>query len=218
MALFASPSSVTDLVNASPLRYRLVSEQTPASSSPEAPAEPQEEQVTTFSLNASTTTFDHNEYLNGSTNPLHGPFRPLPPKYSYIGSSLERIIPESLWSKGLLDWETDKGEDLLDGREDGARISVAGEAGDRNVAASQRMRIQSRNERMRPDVMNGLRRLVEQRETTWKVDDGKVVESPAVGPSRETYAGSKSKGTKWDEMLRLSEKKTLDRRNAPDPF
>lgn len=71
---------------------------------------------------------------------------------------------------------------------------------------------------MRPDVMNGLRRLVEQRETTWKVDDGKVVESPAVGPSRETYAGSKSKGTKWDEMLRLSEKKTLDRRNAPDPF
>lgn len=197
IALFASQSSVTDLINTSPLRYRLVAEHAPpTTSSGQTPAEQQEEQATTFSLNASTTTFDHNQYLNGSTNPLHGPFRPISPKYSYVGSSLERIVPESLWSKGLIDWETDKGEDILNGREDGARISTAGEAGDRNAAGLQRMHIQMQNERKRPDVMYGLRRLVEQREIARKEDGRKLVDTPASALGRREHTGGRSEGAK----------------------
>ncbi|CZR67710.1 uncharacterized protein PAC_17609 [Phialocephala subalpina] len=212
-ALFASQSSVTDLINASPLRYRLVAETSPptsSSSSPEAPTEQQEEQGTTFSLNASPTTFNHNEYLSGSTNPLHGPFRPIPPKYSYIGSSLERIVPESLWSKGLIDWETDKGEDLQNGREDGARISTAGEAGDRNAAGLQRVHIRLQNEAKIPDVMYGLRRLVEQREGSRREGGREMAEDPAMETSRGQSTGSKTKETKWDEMMRTSEQRNKD--------
>ncbi|KUJ17903.1 uncharacterized protein LY89DRAFT_732613 [Mollisia scopiformis] len=156
LALFTTSSSATDLLNASPLRYRLVT-------SPSEPSSP-DPQTTTFSLNASPTTWDHQAGLTGSQNPLHGPFRPISPRYSYVGSSLERVVPESLWSRGLLDWETDKGEEVVDGKVDGVRMSVSGEGIGRRVAGLQNWDAGKIGEGKRPEIMKGLRRFLESRE------------------------------------------------------
>jgi hypothetical protein len=92
----------------------------PVSSEPEAspkeslgseqptPSNPNLEDEKIFELHVSTTTFDHDVYLNSpSTNPLHGPFQPVSPTKSYIAASLDDVIAPSLWAPGLKDWETD---------------------------------------------------------------------------------------------------------------
>ncbi|KAE8449864.1 hypothetical protein EG329_007341 [Mollisiaceae sp. DMI_Dod_QoI] len=200
ITLFASEFSAKELINASPLRYHLVLEpstpQLPPSSSSKDPdpqsasEEQQEPHITAFSLNASPTTFDHNAYLtSGSQNPLHGPFRPLPPRLSYVGSSLERIIPNSLWSKGLIDWETDKGEDVADGRADGVRVSTAGKAtGQRNLAGLVAWERGKLKDQKRPDVMFGLRELVEQREMVKR----QKKQEAAVGMGEETRVSNEA--------------------------
>lgn len=58
---------------------------------------------------ASETSYDHNAFLTSAQmNPLHGPYIPASPKSSYIAASLSKLIPDSNWSEGLGDWETEK--------------------------------------------------------------------------------------------------------------
>jgi hypothetical protein len=60
-----------------------------------------------------------------------------------------------------MDWETDKGEDVLDGRIDGARISTTGES-DRNTAGLERWDMMKKGEGKVAPIMHGLRGLVQQ--------------------------------------------------------
>lgn len=97
MALSSEPDAAS--------RSPLASTSTSTSTAEEKPS-PENEKV--FELHISTTIFDHDKYLNSpATNPLHGPYQPASPATSYIASSLDEVIPPSLWAAGLKDWETD---------------------------------------------------------------------------------------------------------------
>ncbi|KAH8796290.1 hypothetical protein BGZ57DRAFT_731011, partial [Hyaloscypha finlandica] len=118
LVLFASESAARDLVNASPVRYRLISNQDPSSSSPplDYAPQPQASPPANFStppkqpyqLMAYPSYFSHTLHLRSPLhNPLHGPYTPIPTSSSYISSSLAQNVPSSIMTPGLLDWETD---------------------------------------------------------------------------------------------------------------
>jgi hypothetical protein len=87
----------------------------PANAAP--PQQPPTEKI--FELHISPTHYDHHKHITSpSTNPLYGPFPPVAIYRSYIASSLNDIIPPSLWAPGLRDWETD-GSNLRDEVEKG---------------------------------------------------------------------------------------------------
>lgn len=118
-------------------------------------ASPEDEKI--FELHVSTTQFDHERYLNSfTTNPLHGPFKPVNATTSYIAASLDEVIAPSLWAPGLKDWETDGAK--LVGKE--TPDSEAGpEQG--NKGASIEFKVAERQRRRRqkasPDIMKGIR-------------------------------------------------------------
>ncbi|KAE9375164.1 hypothetical protein N431DRAFT_402495 [Stipitochalara longipes BDJ] len=136
IVLFASESAAQDLINASPIRYRLISTtpspsapplghapHSPATSStpsptadPQSPSEPQSssqdqnaaQEEHPYQLHAYPSTHNHTLYLASPLlNPLHGPFSPVQPRNSYIAASLSHNTPSSIMTPGLLDWETD---------------------------------------------------------------------------------------------------------------
>jgi hypothetical protein len=135
LALFTSESAAKSAINASPVRYRLISSspQSPSSYSPPAQSEtetgtfspmqpgtapeevtpdstvPYEEEEKMFQINISSTSFDHRKFLASPiSNPLSGPYKPIAPHNSMIAASLQRNIPASLWTPGLRDWDTDR--------------------------------------------------------------------------------------------------------------
>ncbi|KAM3066806.1 hypothetical protein ACMFMG_011875 [Clarireedia jacksonii] len=128
-AIFASAASVTEIVNASPIRYRLTSgpvnpATNTSTSSPDASAtspntseddsssssqsDPQPtEQI--FSLTLNTTTYSHEDYLTSlQTNPLYYPYRPVSPLRSLIAGHLTKTLPikMGMGRAGLCDWES----------------------------------------------------------------------------------------------------------------
>ncbi|KAG4412840.1 hypothetical protein IFR04_014024 [Cadophora malorum] len=107
LAVYNSASSARKLQNESPLRYRLISE-----SADTTPTEDHVDDIsnsTIFELNASETTYSPHAFLNSPRmNPLHGPYVPVSQKSSYKAASLSKIIPNSNWSEGLVDWDTEK--------------------------------------------------------------------------------------------------------------
>lgn len=169
LSLYCKESSAEDIVTSSPLRYKLIS--TPATPTPTSLGEEKLEPQPTereFELWANRTTFDHNEYLGSpTTNPLHGPYIPVEPSKSYIGAAIEPTIPDTLWSAGLLDWETDSVHSAntadLDPNAGKKWVLDVGLAD--NKMKSLRPSISSRitAESTLPEVMKGLKKLKENR-------------------------------------------------------
>jgi hypothetical protein len=177
IALFTTESAAKDLINASPIRYSLLAEAPPLDPSSEpffsevvpnpelkdvdgSDTKPTQEEKF-FELNASVSTFDHIKYLTApSSNPLHGPFAPIDARRSYIAMSLGKVIPNSLWSKGLKDWETAN----LKWRDIGVETTEGGSGEEASLEYQFAMRERKRKEETRPRVMRGLTKLVEERE------------------------------------------------------
>lgn len=87
-----------------------------------------------------------------------------------------------------MDWETDKGEDVLDGRIDGARISTTGES-DRNTAGLERWDMMRKGENKIPAIMHGLRGLAQQRRRS-----AITTSQQAQAPKEENTNSMNSKG------------------------
>jgi hypothetical protein len=186
LALFTSESAAKSAINASPVRYRLISSspQSPSSHSPPparseteagtfspmqpgtAPEEvnpspdsmPYAEEEKMFQINISSTTFDHRKFLASPiSNPLSGPYKPIAPHNSMIAASLQRNIPASLWTPGLRDWDTDRAIWRNDENFDESD-EVEGKKKKSRHFAEERMR-----KREVPRVMMGLKGLREER-------------------------------------------------------
>ncbi|KAH7399843.1 hypothetical protein BKA64DRAFT_466433 [Cadophora sp. MPI-SDFR-AT-0126] len=133
LAVYNSTSSARELQNVSPLRYRLISESTDTSPTEDPVADTPNSTI--FELNASQTTYNHYAFLNSPRmNPLHGPYVPVSQKSSYKAASLSKIVPDSNWSEGLVDWDTERSrwqsEDILAPEED-PLSGKNGESGER---------------------------------------------------------------------------------------
>lgn len=159
LSLYTTESACHDIINACPVRYRLISVDATDEEFPPAIdftgedankiAPVQEEKI--FELNASTTTFDHISYLTAPrTNPLHEYYTPVATNESYIAASLAQNIPKSLWSKGLQDWET-------------ARKPVEGKVRDDGVFKAD-FSGKRKTKEHEPKVMLGLKGLIEARQ------------------------------------------------------
>ncbi|PVH89152.1 hypothetical protein DL98DRAFT_96993 [Cadophora sp. DSE1049] len=161
LAVYNSASSARELQNVSPLRYRLISESADTSST-EDPVDHTSDS-TIFELNASDTTYNHHAFLNSSRmNPLHGPYVPISQKYSYKAASLSKIVPDSNWSEGLVDWDTERSrwhsEDVLAPEEE-ALSGKNGESGERWLKQDVILRKQG----SAPRLMGGLQSLWRER-------------------------------------------------------
>ncbi|TVY21657.1 hypothetical protein LARI1_G000720 [Lachnellula arida] len=166
LTLFNTESAAAKALDQSPIRYRLMAlSSEPDSASPLASTSaseptaskpgPEDEKI--FELHVSHTIFDHAKYLNSpATNPLHGPYQPASPATSYLASSLDEVIPPSLWAPGLKDWETDgfrltdRGTPDSDARPEPGNLRTAIE-----WKVSQRER--KRQGMAVPEIMKGLR-------------------------------------------------------------
>ncbi|KAK0102307.1 hypothetical protein ONS95_005930 [Cadophora gregata] len=157
IAVYNSASSARDLQNASPLRYRLITESSDASSTEDP--ESNTSNSTVFELNASETTYNHYAFLKSPRmNPLHGPYVPATRKSSYKAASLSTIVPDSNWSEGVIDWDTEKSrwhnEDILAPEEE-TLTGKHGESGERWIKQEAILRKQG----SMPGVMGGLQRI-----------------------------------------------------------
>ncbi|KAI9055519.1 hypothetical protein LZ554_000467 [Drepanopeziza brunnea f. sp. 'monogermtubi'] len=161
LSVYTLESSAQDLRNVSPVRYRLVAESTEGTDDSDA------ETSKVFSLYASETNYNHNAFLvSPRQNPCHGPYGPLPKRSSYIAHTLKKTVPESNWSEGLVDWDTEKSayrvEEVLSPEEqkslrydpDGTPIS--------NVWSAKREEVVKQRSKT-PRVMGGLQPLWEER-------------------------------------------------------
>jgi len=97
--------------NASPIRYRLISDTPngkPASpiSVPDGKAVEEQTEGKIFEISINRSNYSHTEFLTSSYNPLHGQFTPISPRRSSFAAHLRNTIPKSLWSAGLADWES----------------------------------------------------------------------------------------------------------------
>jgi hypothetical protein len=153
--MFNNDAAAETLINASPIRYRLVPEDG------ESTAERQEK---VFELYLSQSMFDHEHYI--ATDTLFGPWKPVDRKYNYLAMSLE--IPRGAMSAGLRDWDTEGlkwrnagNEGLVPGFEESwAKDGV-------NIQWRIQMRQKWRKEKMlRETVMGGLKKFVEEKEAS----------------------------------------------------
>ncbi|CAD6442491.1 1e537c95-a35e-466a-8a0f-773a93266a80 [Sclerotinia trifoliorum] len=116
ISIFNSETAAQELINASPVRYRLIVEPNPtlpnnvnpsATSTSTQSSKPIEK---IFSLSLNISRYTHDQYISHPlTNPLFGPFKPIDPKRSGIAAHLGKNIEGRIWSKGLVDWESDSG-------------------------------------------------------------------------------------------------------------
>ncbi|KAF7873989.1 hypothetical protein EAF04_002661 [Stromatinia cepivora] len=170
ISIFNSATAAQELINASPVRYRLIVEPNPSSPIPltlshggdpsSAPNQKPIEKIFSLSLNISRYT--HDQYITHPlTNPLYGPFKPIDPKRSGIAAHLGKSSEGRMWSKGLTDWDSDAGrrsgwnEDEREGDGENARA----ERNDRSSSSVPLRLVErdlvARRER-RPRVMDGL--------------------------------------------------------------
>lgn len=174
IAMFTTETSATELIRSSPIRYHLRgpssdSADTTTPSTSEATelletigASPlgigeatyrsvvdtkhqENSQLKAFELHISTPYFDHIRHVQ--EQPLHGPYKPVDHKQSYIASSLREVIPESLWADGLMDWDTEG----MKWRKDMVHEQVAGWTEKDDVSAAWRIAVRTR-ERIANDL------------------------------------------------------------------
>jgi hypothetical protein len=122
-----------------------------------------------FQLHAYPSTFSHTLFLSSPLHsPLRGPYKPITPRNSYIASSLSQIIPKSIYSAGLMDWETGSGRFSASGEEsENLRVGVDGIGesgrGEEGVMGRAEYYFEKREKRRAlkgiPRVMEGLRGL-----------------------------------------------------------
>lgn len=172
-------------------------------SSPEP--EPVQEE-TLFELSASTTTFNpHQAVQDPLSNPLYYPYKPAPASRSPIAASLSENVPESLWARGLKDWDT-HGMRCRDGE-----LAFAGgveEGTERNAGSSRSWwlgRESKRTENMLPKVMRGLKALAEERSRREAEESEK----------RVSLSGTEDAGVAGSESSR--DIPTGQERTTPDP-
>ncbi|KIN05772.1 hypothetical protein OIDMADRAFT_97786, partial [Oidiodendron maius Zn] len=115
LSVFTDENAAQAVVNASPMRYRLVSDATAniaheaqqniktGEANTQAMEDDASGQEKVFELHVSPSQFDHEHHI--ANDPLFGPWTPMDRKHSFFGGGLE--IPRSLMSSGLRDWETD---------------------------------------------------------------------------------------------------------------
>ncbi|KAJ8062571.1 hypothetical protein OCU04_009096 [Sclerotinia nivalis] len=174
ISIFNSATAAQELINASPVRYRLTVEPNPSSSVPATPSHDENpssapnqnpkpiEKIFSLSLNISRYT--HDQYISHPlTNPLYGPFKPIDPKRSGIAAHLGKSLEGRLWSRGLADWDSDAGRrsgwNEEEREEDGGMGNVRAERSDRS-SSSVPLRLVERDLVVRrggrPRVMEGL--------------------------------------------------------------
>ncbi len=89
--------------------------------------------------------------------------------YSYIGASLDRNVPPSLWSAGLKDWESDpvKWRPVSEKSSAGEEDSSSGTSGwgenKENIAKFLSRRERKRREKEMPSIMKGIKAFREER-------------------------------------------------------
>ncbi|RAL59423.1 hypothetical protein DID88_006797 [Monilinia fructigena] len=117
VSIFSSATAAQEIINASPVRYRLIVEpdaQTspPVPQPPDGTAPPAQSTIEkVFSLSLNITRYTHDQYISHPlSNPLYGPFRPIDLKRSGIAAHLNKGLEPSMWSQGLADWESDNGK------------------------------------------------------------------------------------------------------------
>lgn len=110
--MFSSEKAVDAMISASPIRYRLLSEPIPAkgltaeqlAAGEEPAALPAVEKV--FELSAGRSSYSHETFLTSYYNPLRAGFQPMPSKRMVFAAHMNRMLPRTLWSAGLADWES----------------------------------------------------------------------------------------------------------------
>jgi hypothetical protein len=183
LSVFRNEADAQTVINASPLRYRLISDAGP-SLEPKAEVhvgadgaknlvteEGTGEQEKVFELNLSHSQFDHDHYI--TNGPLFGPWEPVDRKNSFFGGGLE--IPRSLVSSGLRDWDTDSrkwktSRDDVEGvgvALEGLGVRSTGPSGSGKDGISTQWRIEQRRKKrlekqMKEGVMGGLKKYSEQ--------------------------------------------------------
>ncbi|APA16242.1 predicted protein [Sclerotinia sclerotiorum 1980 UF-70] len=163
ISIFASATAAQEIINASPVRYRLTVERNPSlpndvnpSPAPTSNSKPIEK---IFSLSLNISRYTHDQYISHPlTNPLYGPFKPIDHKRSGIAAHLGKSIEGRLWSKGLVDWESDNGRRSGWNEEEGEGAARA-QRNDR-ASSSVPLRLVERDLEVRregrPRVMEGL--------------------------------------------------------------
>ena len=125
IAIYSSDTAAQDLIDASPVRYRMFNQAAPISDPMEESAslsdhatgsEPvvvsgtaeatasQAGEERVFEINVSKSIHDHERYIKEQM--LFGPWKPAPSKSSFMSMSLKELLPQSLMSTGLADWTT----------------------------------------------------------------------------------------------------------------
>jgi len=168
LSTLSTSTAAENLINASPIRYRLVStttstnyDQQPTTgpvgsalgSSPQPSGDtegiishaeaPSSDHV--FELRINTSKFPHETHIQGS--PLHGPWTPVSTRRSAIAADLADRVPQGIGSNALCDWETESA--LL-------RTDAGRSIGSHNTM-NWMMRV--RGKQPVPTVMNGLKAL-----------------------------------------------------------
>jgi hypothetical protein len=170
LAVMNNDHIAKEILLASPIRYRLIPD--PPLVDPSLQADPseiagppkpeaqtsKETEERVFELQFRRSTFQHQRHIE--QHPLYGPFKPITGRYSYITAHLDRVVPDSLYSKGLKDWDSDSVrrkqpgvgmEDNGDGHTVGSRIAT---------------RYKEKKVEETPKVMLGLRKLWQQRKAS----------------------------------------------------
>lgn len=109
LSIMSNQASAKDLIEASPIRYRLISSDSTTSNTVEweegqriEEGEKPIEQEKVFELSLSESSFDHEHYV--TFGPLFGPWKPVDRRHSFLASALE--VPKNLMTPGLRDWDT----------------------------------------------------------------------------------------------------------------
>ncbi|TQS36514.1 hypothetical protein Golomagni_03036 [Golovinomyces magnicellulatus] len=118
LVIFKTTVAAQAVLNASPIRYRIISAHHSTDNKNNSP--PSSDTTTAdsnekeFVLSISPTTFSHEKFLHSRiTNPLHDRFFPMLPRMSLIASALSQHIPHNTLSgTGLMDWDTGRGRGI----------------------------------------------------------------------------------------------------------
>ncbi|KAG9246905.1 hypothetical protein BJ878DRAFT_415989 [Calycina marina] len=110
IAIFGADSAATNIINASPVRYRIINQSgtsteisSAADSQPGVTAAP-EAKERVFEININKSFHDHERYIK--EQPLYGPWKPVETSSSFMAASLAEAIPSSPMTSGLSDWVT----------------------------------------------------------------------------------------------------------------
>jgi len=211
LSVFSNENAAQTVVNARPMRYRLLSDATAnaahetqknigaGKTDTQEKGEETNEQEKVFELHISPSQFDHEHHI--ANEPLFGPWTPIDRKHSFFGGGLE--IPRSLMSSGLRDWETDGGKwrnvgDEVDGSGailEGLGVRNLGANGSGKDGVNTQWRVDQRRKKrlqqLKEGVMGGLKRYSDQtaKERGMMSDDQRSWNEGKKGQSRKKEMG-----------------------------